>query len=299
MEGEAVPPPFLFYPSVAEERPFLINVPHSGRYYPPALRQASRLDIQAIRLSEDAYVDAIFADMPQVGAAMMVATHARAYVDLNRAADELDPDMFHPPLAEESVRRTHRVRAGLGIIPAIVSRGTNIYHDRLPAREAHRRIEAIHRPYHAMLAETLAGLRRRHGMAVLIDCHSMPSADASGGASRRFGWGSGRPWPDIVLGDCWGQSCGRALSDLAEDLFIRAGFSVRRNIPYAGGYATRHYGVPGEGIHALQIELCRALYMDETTLMPHPDMPDIARNLTDALSALVQIFAATPRLAAE
>ncbi|WP_308911493.1 N-formylglutamate amidohydrolase [Pseudokordiimonas caeni] len=298
IRGGEVPPPFHLHRPKDAERPFLIAVPHSGRFYPSSLVDASPLDGTGLRLSEDAYVDHIFADLPETGATMIVATHARAYVDLNRAADELDPDMFHPVLDEATVRRTPRVKAGLGTIPAIVSRGAPIYDGPLPAREALHRVTSVHAPYHAKVRATLDQLRTRHGRAILVDCHSMPSAEnVSGG--RRFGWGPARSWPDIVLGDCWGEACDRELTALAEDIFLRAGFTVRRNVPYSGGYATQHYGAPRSGVHALQIELCRSLYMDEATLEPLPAMPEVAERLGNGLAELVRTYDTDLRLAAE
>lgn len=254
-----MPSPFI-HKAGAFETPFLFAVPHSGRVYPNSMRTASTLSEQALRISEDAYVDKLFEGVTAVGGTVLIATHARAYLDLNRGPDELDPTMFTPKLDEESVRETHRVRAGLGLIPRIVAEGMPIYSRPLPAREAFARRDRVYTPYHEKLQALLDAKRKKFGHAILIDCHSMPS-DAR--PRRR-----GNTGPDVVLGDNWGSACMRELTSVAEELMIRSGFSVRRNVPYSGGFTTQHYGKPNIGIHALQVEICRAIYMDEDTLEP-------------------------------
>tara|TARA_R110002096_G_scaffold57549_1_gene145935 strand:+ start:1582 stop:2373 length:792 start_codon:yes stop_codon:yes gene_type:complete len=223
----------------------------------------SILDMKELRQSEDAFVDKLFADVPVCSAALLIATHARAYLDLNRAENELDPDMFAPPLDTCSLDVSYRVQAGLGVVPEYVAQDTPIYKERLPAREAEKRLVSVHRPYHQKLKSLLEKCRQEFGVAFLIDCHSMPSEPPINPKVSKP--------PTIILGDCWGSACMRDLTDITETLFLKAGFNVRRNVPYSGGYSTSSYGAPNSGIHALQIEISRALYMDEETLTPLPE----------------------------
>ncbi|NVJ97084.1 MAG: N-formylglutamate amidohydrolase [Alphaproteobacteria bacterium] len=263
---QRTPAPFIFKRAQSPS-PFLFAVPHSGRIYPDRMRALSDLSDLDLRISEDAYVDKLFEGLTAVGGDLLIATHARAYLDLNRAADELDPSMFTPPLEENTVSETHRVRAGLGLIPRIVAEGMPIYNAPLAAREAFARLDAVYYPYHQKLMDTLAAKRKQFGCAVLIDCHSMPS-DVK--PRRRSHTG-----PDIVLGDNWGSAGARDLTSIMEELLIRSGFRVRRNVPYSGGYTTQHYGKPNQGFHALQVEICRSIYMDEETLEPLETFGDI------------------------
>ncbi|TNE60935.1 MAG: N-formylglutamate amidohydrolase [Alphaproteobacteria bacterium] len=283
--ADEAPPPFLHHPPAGAPTPFIFAVPHSGRYYPPSFLRSAKLELNTLRLSEDAFVDKLFEPVPALGATLLVATHARSYLDLNRGATELDAGMFNPPLDARELYVSHRVKAGLGMIPKQVAEGLNIYDGLLPAREALARVEGVHRPYHDKLRTLLDARRRSFGRAVLVDCHSMPSD--SGLPQKRRGRAA-LPGPDIVLGDCWGTACGRELSDIAEDMLVRAGFSVRRNVPYAGGYITQHYGSPGAGIHALQIEINRALYMDEEKLLPLDGFADVSARLMQFATNFVQ-----------
>ncbi len=259
--------------------------PHSGRFYPRAFKRMSRLDEHSLRRSEDSHVDALFAAAPEVGASLLAARYPRAYVDLNRAANELDPLLFEDPLPVDAHADSDRVAAGLGVIARVVASGMPIYAGRLPLEEADRRIAAIYRPYHAALAELLRTARRRWGWSLLLDCHSMPSG--TGGASRTTADGLAGG-VDIVLGDCHGASCAPGLVATAESALREMGYRVRRNRPYAGGYCTQHYGRPETGAHALQIEINRALYMDETTLRRRPDFSRTAADMTRLLAALMR-----------
>ncbi len=274
--GQNAPAPYCLKPPAGTHAPFVFAVPHSGRYYPPGLLANSGLSMGTLRLSEDAYVDKLFAKVPEMGAGYLIATHARTYLDLNRAANELDPGMFTPRLAADEVHQTHRVNTGLGLIPRLVTEGQPIYKAPLPAREAFHRINAVHRPYHEKLQSLLRARTASHSYAVLVDCHSMP---AEGSTSRHCR--SDNPYgPDIILGDCWGTSCHADLTALAEELLTQIGFSVHRNVPYAGGYVTKYYGKPSRGTHALQIEINRAIYMNQKTLEPLTCFEDVQKKMT-------------------
>jgi N-formylglutamate amidohydrolase len=236
--------------------PLVFNSAHSGRDYPERFLQMTRLDHLSIRQSEDAFVDELFARAPHLGAPLIRAHFPRAYLDVNREPWELDPTMFVEPLSERFNTTSPRVAAGLGTLARVVAENKPIYRERLTLDDARMRIEGIYQPYHATMQRLLTESYSAFGVAVLIDCHSMPRLSRSG---DRLG-------PDVVLGDRYGTTCAPVLADLAEMVFAGAGLRVARNRPYAGGFCTRTYGRPQHGVHALQIELSRHLYMNEVTL---------------------------------
>jgi len=260
--------------------PLVFASPHSGRLYPDDMMAAAALDAQSIRRSEDAFVDDLIADAPRLGVATITACYARAYIDLNREAFELDPQMFADELPEFARARTARVAAGLGAIARVVSEGQEIYARKLTFAEARGRIEGAHRPYHETLAELIAEARAAHGFAILVDWHSMPAAAArSGGRDRAC---------DIVLGDRFGAACAGVLPARVERELEGLGYRVARNTPYAGGYTTEHYGRPSRRVHALQIEINRALYLDEATLKPTAGFDTLKADLDRVALALAR-----------
>jgi N-formylglutamate amidohydrolase len=247
-------------PQGAPPTPLVFASPHSGRLYPDDMMSAAALDAVSIRRSEDAFVDDLIADAPGQGVAVIAAHVARAYIDLNREPFELDPAMFADELPEFARARTARVAAGLGAIARVVSEGQEIYRRKLMFAEARKRIEGAHRPYHKALEALLAEAQAAHGFAILVDWHSMPAAAAKAGGRERPS--------DIVLGDRFGAACAGVLPTRVERELEALGYRVARNTPYAGGYTTEHYGRPQRRAHALQIEINRALYLDEATLSP-------------------------------
>jgi len=247
-------------PDGAPALPLIFASPHSGRFYPASMMAASVLDAAAIRASEDAFVDELAAGGVEMGAALIANRYARAYVDVNREPWELDPAMFEDALPAYATARGPRIAAGLGSVPRIVADGQEIYGRKLAFAEAAARIEAVHAPYHAALSALVARTVKRHGRAVVIDWHSMPSAAGANVRGGRL---------DFVLGDRFGQACDAALTGLVETTLRDHGHRVARNSPYAGGYTTERYGRPGEGVHTLQVEINRALYLDEANLVRH------------------------------
>lgn len=263
--------------------PVVFASPHSGRFYPPSLKAASRLSAHDLRLSEDAWVDALIGPAEEAGVALVLANYARAWADLNRGPRELDPFMFDTPPDGAPAARSARVAAGLGCIPRIVGHGREIYAGRLASAEAERRLRTAWRPYHQALERLTGEARTTFGEVVLVDWHSMPS---SAGAAERARRGRG---PDVVLGDRHGSSCSRRLTAHVEAAFQAMGYRVARNAPYAGGWTTEQYGRPEEGAHALQIELNRALYMDEGTLERTGGFPRLRRDVVRVAGALVEL----------
>ena len=243
--------------------------PHSGREYTPAFLRSAALSGRAIRSSEDAYVDRLWADVVAHGAPLLAARMPRAFLDLNRAADELDPALV------EGVRRVShnpRIASGLGVIPRVVAGGRPIYHSKMPISDAHRRIRQWWRPYHETLQRLLDESREAFGSALLIDCHSMPhEAIEPSGRGRR---------PDIVLGDRFGAAASGDRVEEIEAIFEQAGFRVARNAPFAGAYIVQAYGRPSHGQHAVQVEIDRSLYMDEAAVEPHSGFDELRSRLS-------------------
>jgi N-formylglutamate amidohydrolase len=248
------PPDFEVLAPARQTLPVVLNSPHSGRHYPAAFLASSRLDPRAIRRSEDTFVDEIFAPAVAQGTPLLKANFPRAWLDVNREPYELDPKMFEGTLPSYANVRSIRVAGGLGTIARIVSESEEIYSAPLPVEEGLARIDRVYKPYHQALRDLVVATHALFGVAVLIDCHSMPSSVRGG---------SGRLRPDVVLGDRYGTSCAGELTDVVAHSLTRLGYSVSRNKPYAGGFITEHYGQPSRGLHAMQIEINRSLYMDE------------------------------------
>lgn len=262
----------------AERRsPLVFTSPHSGRDYSADLMRWTRVDRAVLRRSEDAYVDVLFDAAPRHGAPLIEARFPRVFVDPNRAAGELDAAMFDPPLnGAGAAPVSSRAAAGLGVIPRLAADGRDLYAGRLPQIEAQRRLERYYAPYHAIVRREVDAARACFGEAVLIDCHSMPSASARGA--------------DIVLGDRYGASCSRAVIARAEAAFRDQGFAVVRNRPYAGAYTTEHYGRPADGVQALQIELNRGLYLDELNVEKSGQFQALQRAMGAWIAAMTDGF---------
>ncbi|MEL6220421.1 MAG: N-formylglutamate amidohydrolase [Pseudomonadota bacterium] len=268
----------------------VFSSPHSGRVYPPEMLERSHLDLKALRASEDAYVEQLFSAAPEAGAPILHALAPRAWLDLNRAVTDLDPELIE---GVQAAGPNQRVAAGLGVVPRVVSEGQEIYRGKIARGEAEARIKAIHEPYHAKLSHLLEQAHGAFGLAVLFDCHSMPS-EALRAAPRVRGRA-----PDIVLGDRFGASAGRGIVARTQEAFERVGFRVARNAPFAGGYITQRYGQPARGIHAVQIEIDRGLYLDQRRVEPGPRFAEIAGLIAAVIPDLVQIGFRLDSVAAE
>jgi len=251
------------------------SLPHSGRYYPDSFIHQARLQGSALRASEDAFVDEMVPLSPADGVGGIACHYARAFCDVNRNALELDARLIRGDLPKAALGLSARVKAGYGVIARCLSANQDIYRQPLDMTEVNRRLDLIYHPYHRILQTLLREAKSAAGRAVLIDWHSMPSsALAHSGASR----------PDIVLGTLHGESCSEALVRKVRGALEGQGLRVGLNKPFAGGYIVEHYGRPGDGVEAMQIEINRALYMDEASLTP-----------TGGLERLRTIFAGLTR----
>ena len=254
--------------------------PHSGRVYPQDLTAQAQVPDLVLRSSEDAFVDLLIADAPEFGAALVTSQVPRSYVDFNRAADEFDPALIEG-VAKAGLNP--RVASGLGVIARVVANGRSIYRGKLPRAEADRRILRYWSPYHAALADALERTHRRFGQVLLCDVHSMPHEALNGHAAR------GAARPDVVIGDRWGASARGDVVDGVEAILTKAGFTVARNAPFAGAYIAQRYGQPSRGMHAVQIEIDRALYLDERSIQPLPGFEafcGVMRGVVQRIAAL-------------
>ncbi len=276
----ASPLPVVVRRPVQQTTPVIFASPHSGRDYPDELLAATRLDALGLRRSEDSFVDELFAAAPDHGAPLLAATFPRAWCDANREPWELDPAMFADKLPTWVNSTSARVGAGLGTIARVVASGEAIYRAKLSFADAERRIRTCWQPFHDTLGSLIEETRAEFGYCLLIDCHSMPT---HGNASR-----SDSRAADFVLGDAHGTACAGHLIRLVETLLAEPGYRVRRNDPYAGGYITRHYGRPREGVHVLQVEIARELYMDESRIERLPAFAAIQQTLTWFIGELVR-----------
>lgn len=268
--------PYRLSGSLGGGFPLLLSSPHSGQWFPPEFLADARLPVPALRRLEDAHVGALLKDSAALGIPLLEATHARAVIDLNRAEGEYDPAMLagalmSPPIASERVRR------GYGLFPRLAGTGQPIYGARIAASVAQARIAGLHRPWHAALQTGLAAARLRHGHAVLLDVHSMPRLDGASPAQ-------------VVLGDRQGASACAALVDWLEAAFTRLGLKVVRNDPYAGGHTTALHGRPQAGVHAVQLEFDRTLYMDPATLQPHAGFAELSAGIAGVMAGLLAVL---------
>jgi len=281
---EAVDPPVEVLAPAIQRLPLVFASPHSGSDYPAEFLALSRLDPLTLRRSEDSFVDEIFGEgAAALGAPLLRARFPRAYLDPNREPFELDPAMFEDELPAFVNTRSPRVRVGLGTIARLVATGEDIYARKLRFAEAMARIDRLYRPYHRTLHQLLSQTRERFGSYLLIDCHSMPSGVGHGERSSRRGR------TDIVLGDCHGTACHPLIMETAHRHLTAKGYAVARNTPYAGGFTTAHYGKPGTGGHCLQIEICRALYMNERNFERKDFMAQLAADMRELAAGLAAI----------
>jgi N-formylglutamate amidohydrolase len=278
-EGE-LPPPFEIVEPAEWRAPVIFNSPHSGSVYPEDFLNASRIDLPTLRRSEDSFMDELISALSGQGFPVVRVNFPRSYVDVNREPYELDPRMFAGRLPSFANTRSMRVAGGLGTIPRVVGDGQEIYRERLSVDDALTRIETLYKPYHRALRRLINRVHQTFGTVVVVDCHSMPSIGVSRDEPRR---------PDIVIGDRYGTSCAPLLPERVEETMSRLGYSIGRNKPYAGGFITEHYGNPASGLHAIQLELNRAVYMDERRREKGPRFAQVAADFATLADALATV----------
>jgi len=273
-------PPFEIVEPAQWRAPIIFNSPHSGSVYPPDFLNASRIDLAALRRSEDSFMDELIGGLSARGFPTVTVNFPRSYVDVNREPYELDPRMFSGRLPSFANTRSMRVAGGLGTIPRVVGDGQEIYRERLAVDDALARIEALYKPYHRALRRLINQAHQAFGTVIVVDCHSMPSIGVSRDEPRR---------PDMVIGDRYGTSCSGLLADMVERTMAGLGYSVGRNKPYAGGFITEHYGNPASGLHTIQLELNRAIYMDERRRERSDRFSQVAADFAQLADALANV----------
>lgn len=282
-------PTFRLLAPDAPSHPVVIGVPHAGQNYPVDDLARSIVPPDVLSQLEDRHADLLVEPLAALGGTIVIATHARAWLDLNRSPREIDPGIAEGPLPRD-IEITPRVRAGLGLLPRRLANGRQIWRGPLPVTEIMARVAAHHQPYHEALRAGLARARARFGAAVLLDCHSMPPLRQESG---------GHP-VDVVIGDRHGGSADPRLSDRLVGVARDHGYLAVRNEPYAGGYTTQHHGKPRERIHAIQIEIDRRLYLDPMMDQPGPGLARIRAMIRDMVAMLGDVAGDTAsRLAAE
>ena len=279
----------LQYPKV-QSNSVIFCSPHSGRLYPDDFIRKSILDKHTIRSSEDAFVDELVSQVTDFGSLFLKALLPRAYVDLNRSVNELDPVLIDGVLNQKT---NSRINSGLGVIPRVVGGGREIYNGKISSAEAEMRIEHFWRPYHKILRDIVSSTRVQFGEVILVDCHSMPSNQRLDNVAKR------RNIPEIVLGDGFGASSKTSIVDALENEFSRAGFTVSRNVPFSGAFTVKEYGSPETNENVIQLEICRSLYMDEENLCLNNNFSEFKDVLGAVLKNIANIDEREPSVAAE
>lgn len=283
-------PPFTLELPARQTSYVVFASPHSGRYYPTDFLAKTVLDARVIRSSEDAFMDLLVKPATDFGAPFLHANYPRAYLDLNRACDELDPAVV---VDVRAAAHNPRIVSGLGVIPRVVANGREIYRGKIQLEEAKERIERVWRPYHNALESILNSTRAQFGEAVLIDFHSMPHEASDSVSKPAFAR------PQVVLGDRFGAAASSEMVDRIETVFLNAGLKVSRNAPFAGAYIVQNYGRPSKRQHAVQIEIDRALYMDEHKVRPSADFEAFKALMMQVVAELADIGCNRVPLAAE
>ena len=281
--------PFILYEPAQLTSSIVFATPHSGRNYPQDFVDRIILDAHAIRASEDAFVDQLFLPVTALGAPLLAALVPRAFVDLNRSCEELDPALIEDM---RSTGSSARVTSGLGVVPRVVAAGRPIYHGKISMKEAQARLQDVWHPYHQRLQALLDVTRTKFGHVVLIDCHSMPHEAANPGLRSKTS-------PEIVVGDRFGAAADLKVTDCVQAAFTDAGFRVSRNMPFAGAYISQHYGKPKRGQHVIQIEIDRSLYLDEASIEPLASFADFQTRLRVVIEKIVEVEKGKDRIAAE
>lgn len=263
--------------------PLVVSSPHSGRNYPKEFQKMSRLPVAGLERSEDRFVDMLIGGGIDLGIPVLAANFPRSFVDLNRSPLDLDPQLING-ISElfDQQPRNEKVKQGLGVVPRLAGNGAQIYRRTLQIAEVRRRLLRYYFPYHKMLKHLLVRTYDKFGFGVILDFHSMPSK----AVNKRYGEEC-----NVVIGDAHGRSARSDVATNVAEIFVDMGYKVLRNKPYAGGFITQHYGQPQAGISAIQIEISRAIYMNEKTLEPNGIFSKTRSDITSFLDAFAKSFA--------
>ncbi len=268
---------FICHVPEVVDSPVLFNSPHSGRLYDRCFLRQTLLSWQEIRLSEDCYVDKFLNSAPRYGSVFVEATFPRAFVDVNRSSNEMDPKIIK---GLNSTIHSPKVSAGLGVIPRVVGNGLDIYKSKISYQEAENRLRNYYFPYHKKLRELIEKAVQKFGLSIVFDFHSMPHSSIKDCKEKVS------EVPQIVLGDCYGSSCDSELFEKAYEVFVAGGFRVERNSPFSGGFITKNYGSPVEKVHVIQVEIDKSLYMNEEDFRLHSGYEDLRLRLNSIVKSL-------------
>lgn len=257
----------------------IYNSPHSGEKLPDEFLEQTTIDKHTLLCSGDSFVDTLYDQAPKYGSAILANQFARSFMDTNRAAYELDQDMFIGDIPSGLINYSHKVDMGYGSIAKYAYTRKEIYFSKIPFQDAENRIKQYYFPIHETLTQLLAKEHHHFGYSVLIDCHSMPSYEF-------LNYATPSPQADIILGTLHGKSCDQKLSEYIEKYFKKNGLFVVMNIPFAGGYNTSHYGRPNENQHAIQIEIKKSLYMDEKNRVLNKQAYEFKKIITSLIQSL-------------
>jgi len=268
---------FDLYGPAIPDRPVLISVPHAARDYSDDLLAAARVSLSILHRLEDRWADLLVHPLIAQGFSVIVARAPRALIDLNRHEREIDPGMIADLPRDAALQSSAKLRGGLGLFPRRLPGAHELWRGPMRWAEARHRIETLHRPYHAAIDQLMGAARDAHGHAILIDIHSMPPLAPIG---------AGQPAPGIVLGDRFGRSASGQLMTLAADVAAGQCLTVAQNHPYAGDHLIDRHGRPEHGLHALQVEIDRVLYLDATLERPGPGVARMQKVVTRMAHAL-------------
>lgn len=282
---EAFTPAFTTITPNMITSPIVLASPHSGRLYPNSFLSQARLTRDELRLCEDCYVDQIFAPLTERGLPFLHALFPRCFIDVNRSETEWPPNSI-PNIPDNKI--SPRAKAGLGVTPTCIARDLEIYDRPLRAKHIQARLDQLYHPYHKALAQMIERTKFSVGHAILLDCHSMPGVLASG--QKRA---------DIILGDRFGKSCHPETIDILQEKLQMLGYNVIRNIPYAGGFITTHYGRPNTGVQAIQIEINKDLYLNPQTLETTDGMETLSADMYRAIVHLHDALKSPHHIAAQ
>ena len=269
---------FIIKENIEKEKfPIIISLPHSGDNYYSEFIKSSLLDKDELCRAEDSFVDEIWDFSINEGYCYIKSTIPRIYVDLNRHPLELDPYLCSSDIPKFEQSKSLKVLSGIGVIPKVSNYGNDIYAEPLSREEIRKRLISYYFPYHRALKYMIKRLKNKFKDVLVIDCHSMPSSDVPKKST----------FVDINLGNNYGLSISENIFNLIRSNFEKLGFIVEENIPYSGGFITQFYGNPSDGIHVLQLEINRSIFMDEKLFKKNRNIEQISKKIRKATKSIL------------